>query len=133
MIRDYTKFTKLSNVANSTFGTTGKGGMSRPTSHKTTAEVIDENTIKISHTSILNFPSKSLLTRVMPKHRSDALSVINAMLAKMAEKYKKQYGEGVSLKVVGDTYVENVEYISSSMYSAQQRGFYRSHCIVKVS
>lgn len=133
MIRDYTTFNKLSNIANSTFGTTGTGAMSRPIDHKMTANVIDENMIKVKYTCILNFPSKSLLSKVMPKHKMDALAMIDASLAKFVKEYKEQYDEDIKLKVLSETYVENVEHISSSVYAPQQRGFYRSHCLVKVT
>lgn len=132
MIRDYQKFNRLANIANSTFGSTGTGPMERPRTSKVTVEIINEKTMKILYTAILNFPSKSLLNNAMPKHKADAMSVIASALRSFAKQYEEQYGEKIQLEVVDESYQPNVEFISSSMYAPVQRGFYRSHCLVKV-
>ena len=131
MVRDYEKYMNLAKVANSTFGTTGVGDARVSTQH-IKVEVVDENTMKLHFQSIVNFPSKSMLRETMPKHKIDAIAMVEATIKKFAELYKAQYGEDLTISVRDNSYHDNVEFTSFSMYSPNQRGYYRLQCLADI-
>lgn len=131
MVRDYKKYMKLANIANSTFGTTGFSQTKIATQH-IKVEVIDEKTMKVSFQSVVNFDSKSILRETMPKHKIDAISMIEATITKFVEVFKETHGETINISIRDASYVDNVEFTSYSIYSPSQRGFYRLQCLADV-
>lgn len=132
MVRDFDKYTNLSKVANGTFGTTGLGA-ARVSTQSLKFEVIDERTLKLHYQSIVTFASKSMLRDLMHKYLVDAMSMVEGGVDKFAEEYEDQNGDSIRLQVRDNSIDDSVEYISYSMYSPIQRGFYRLTCLVDVS
>ena len=132
MVRDYDKYMNLAKVADSTFGSSGVGQARVSTQH-IKVEIVDENTMKLNFQSIVNFPSKSMLRETMPKHKMDGIAMIEAAIKKFAEEYKARYDKEVKISVRDNSYHDNVEFSSFSMYSPNQRGYYRLHCLADIS
>ena len=133
MVRDFDKYTNLAKVANGTFGTTGLG-TARVSTQSLKFEVIDEHTLKITYQSLVTFASKSMLRDLMHKYKVDAMSMVEGSVDKFVEEYKEQNEDDkVRLQVRDNSVDDSVEYISYSMYSPIQRGFYRLSCLVDVS
>lgn len=155
MIRDHQLYTNLSKVANSTFGTTGPGGVqaSKKVAQSIKFEVIDENTLKATYQAIVNFSSQSMYRDLQQKYRMEGMSMLKGALERFAEEYKELVSQPESEDQIPDpsgkmpekvakktiklsandsTYQDSVEHVSYSIYKPVQTGFYRLSCLIDV-
>lgn len=154
MVRDPQLYTNLSKVANSTFGSTGPGGMqaNRKVSQSIKFEVIDENTLKATYQAIVNFSSQSMYRDLQQKYKMEGMSMLKGALERFAEEYKDLVSQPenedqipdpsgkmpvtpkktIKLSANDSTYQDSVEHVSYSMYKPVQTGFYRLSCLIDV-
>lgn len=153
MIRDHELYTNLSKVANSSFGSSGPGGVDvkKAPMQSIKFEVIDENTLKATYQSLVTFASKSMLRDLETKYKNEAMSMLKGSLERFTEDYKELVSKEkldpgpspsgkepestkktIKLKANDSTITNSVEYVSYSMYKPVQTGFYRLSCLIDV-
>lgn len=133
MIKDYKKYLKLSKAANSTFGTPGVGY--HPLKYTTQilrVEVINDKLLKFKYQALVNFSSRKILHDLLLKHKSDAISMVEASVEKYQNLFEKMHDEKVKLQINGSTATDSIEYIDYKMYTGKQRGIFRFEIIVNV-
>ena len=133
MVRDFQLYTRLSRIANGTFGTTGPNP-ARVSTQSIKFEVIDENTIKVKYQAIVTFASKSMLRDLSTKYMHEGLSMIAAGLERFTEDYSETFEDEKKIKLVMDdnSVMDSVEYVSYSMYKPTQTAFFRVSALVNV-
>ena len=132
MVQDQNKYYQLSRVCNSTFGTQGPGENKNFVAQNVKFHVLDDNTLKASYQTIVNFASKSMLRDIREKYQRDAMSLVEKGLKSFVAEYKEQFGSEIKLSVKDFTVTDDIEFVSYSMYTPMNRGFYRLTCIVEV-
>lgn len=133
MVRNFDKYMKLVKIANGTFGTTGIG-TERVSTTSFKFEVINEATIKITYQCIGNFASRSIWRDIKAKYKRDGMTLIKEGVDQFVEQFKEaNEGEKVRLKVIDTSINDGVEYVSYSIYKAQNTGIYRLWCLVDVT
>jgi hypothetical protein len=132
MVQDQTKYYNLSRICNSTFGTQGPGENKTFVAQNIKFHVVDDKTLKASYQTIVTFASKSMLRDIREKYKKDALVLLEKAVKNFVAEYKEQFGEEIKLSLKDFTITDDVEFVSYSMYSPINRGFYRFNCLVEV-
>jgi hypothetical protein len=135
LIKDLKKFNRLSRIANSTLGSNGPGGSgyTGTTTQHLRFELINERTIKAHYQGAIAVPSKSMLSTLMGKLVSDALSSIKRGTENFAREYKEQFDKSITLTINENSVVDNVEFTSYSVFRPTQSGMLRVTALIEVT
>lgn len=129
VVKDFNKYQTLSRICDNTFG---KGAHVRSGTQSVILKVDSDTSLVAKFIMVVNFGSENQMNHAMPRHKKEALSMIEAALKAVQEEYKEVTGSKISLTPNLDTVLDSVEFISYQTYNPKKTAYYRLSCNVSV-
>jgi hypothetical protein len=141
-VKDYKRFTQISQILNFTFGTPGPGAGDTPavTTHKVNLVALNEELVNIKFQMAVTIPTTASTETFMKDYNKEAHERIKASLKAAAKLFKETFPDekSIEFKIRPETEHENIEIIhagsniSFSYHRPTLRGFYRLSLIADI-
>ena len=133
LVKDHDKFLKLSQLVNSTFGTSGPG-QARVSSQSIKFVLVNEDQMKVNYQALVTVGSPHMQEQQQQVFAKEGSEMIKAAVRKLVEDWKEKFpGENApKFNVDFTTAQDHMEFVSYNIYVPVRRAMYRLSCLVKI-
>jgi len=131
LVKDYKKFVNLSRLLNSSFGSSGMNH-SRFGTHSLKYELLDDGFLKVLCITTVSFPSETMMRESRARYEREGMAIIEAALKDLIERYKAEFNQDISCKILEESFNDSFEFLNYSLYNPMKRALYRVGVFVEI-